>query len=388
MSTAVQENSQWDIRLESLGLQPGDVNTPTTQTFTTNSIRDYLSWIGPRSFSSNKPSVLAGKDLSSITREQAQAAVDDHLMGSAALTDDDELDAAEAQLQPFSYEATVGTDIVVTADSPLLIYGSVEYNSVTIQQGGYIQFLQSATLNTQTFTKVMDNTSSKFGYDIVILGQAGSPGVNGAPGYTSSEAQAKNGENGKCNACQPTNGRNGHDGENGGPGGDGSTYYDGSDAPNAILNLGLITGTATMVNTGGAGGAGGAGGTGGNGQTGGNGGKRASCCSGSQHSNAGDGGTGGNGGNGGNGGQGGSGGNGGTITVSYQATSTGSLLVTNGVALGGAAGAQGLGGLPGQGGGSGGGGGHQGSAGTAGQPGTIGVPGNPGYPGSTTINNY
>lgn len=389
-----EQTARWKALVTSMGFNPDQLSSPQTRTATTNSIREFLSWIAPVSFPSSQKSTLSGSDLSQLSRAQAQEALDQHLLGVAPLNDDAQLNAVEEQLQPFQYQVTAAgpETTVITGTSPLIIQGNLVLNDVEMSAGGYIKFIQSATFSCTSFTRDPDNTTSIYGYDIVILGtdgQAGQAGTTGA-NYVDGQPAAANGKNGNCNGCSARNGGNGSNGQNGDPGGD-SNYnpsQDGGDAPQAVLNLGVLSGGVTLVNTGGNGGVGGAGGTGGQGQNGGNGGHSKSCCSGA-HSKAGNGGNGGDGGTGGNGANGGNGGNGAYVTISYDtSSSTGSVLVTNGIGAGGGGGAVGAGGAAGNGGGGGGNEAHAGSPGKQGASGLVaGIQGNPGLAGMVVINN-
>lgn len=388
-----KQTALWRTLVTSMGFNPDELATPQTRTATTSSIREFLSWIAPIPAPSSQKSALSGTDLTNLTQEQAQQALDQHLLGTAPLTDDAELNAVEKQLQPFNYEVTAAgpdpTDI--TSANPLILQGNYVLNDVVLSDGGYIRFAQSATFTCTSFTRVPDNTTSTYGYDIVILGAAGVAGKAGTTGvnYTNGQPAAANGKNGNCNGCSARNGGNGSDGVTGNPGGDSNfnTSQDGGDAPQSTLSLGVLTGGVTLINTGGNGGVGGAGGTGGQGQNGGNGGHAKSCCSGA-HSKAGNGGNGGNGGQGGNGANGGNGGNGAYVSVSFDTVnSTGTILATKGVAAGGGGGAVGAGGAGGAGGGSGGNEGHNGAPGNQGAAGNVaGIMGIAGLPGRVVVN--
>ena len=290
-----------------------------------------------------------------------------------------------------SAEVVSAGDITISPsnnNSPLHIQGSnVVYDNVTLEGGGYIVFDVSSTFTSTSFTNNNGNTPSAAGYDIVIKGKDGTPGRDGDTGAP--QQQAAKGSDAQCYASTSCEhyGKNGKDGQVGNSGTRGEDgHNDAEDAPLVTLNIGVLYGSLTLLNVGGAGGAGGAGGTGGVGQQGGNGGSSKQC--GGAYCHGGDGGNGGDGGSPGDGGNGADGANGSVVTVYYTPTDKNNIeqvIPTCLAASGGKGGGSAVGGGGGEGGNGGGGGGR----GNPGQRNTItsivGVDGMPGSKGSVSI---
>jgi hypothetical protein len=384
--------SAWLSALEELGLDPDIDANGHPRLLLTRKLEQLSDWYGIPQAANAETNTITSEKLEKLPLPNVRRYVARHVTGESVIRDENVVTALEKRVQHFPFYVVAAEDVVVTAEDPLIISKSgtrTEFNTVTIEPGGYIKILADCVFRCQELIRGAGDQITAPGddrYDFIIAGPDGHHGDHGDPGDTPKQSNA--GNDAECDCCGgaiahgATNGAPGKPGGKGHNGLDGDRGFDGPIAHICVNNP--IEDAFSLINRGGNGGNGGAGGNGGNGGKGGNGGNGTTC--GAFQPNGRAGGKGGKGGLGGNGGDGGDGGNGGNVLIKIAETSKGTFLTRDEPGRGGK---KGPGGPRGHGGNGGDAGAHGGTHGAPGEEGDAdgqdGQPGTDGRAGTTTV---
>jgi hypothetical protein len=371
-------DQEWRRRTIAMGLDPDNCNgEPVYKLFDSIDQADEVAqhFMGIPGSAKVAESNLTPEKVAELSYSQLRSAIVAHLTRTRRISDAKVKAAIEKRLPKIGVQLRAAPDITITKDKPLIIdepSGLLNYNKMTIKNGGYIEISADCAIVAVTFVREPGGGNPKPA-DIFIHGEDGvdrQPGTGGSAG-----TDGRNGDRFRCDSaggCCKSDGQRGGDGTDGGDakpgerGGDAAAF-----GPQVTLALGTVSGLASLFNRGGNGGRGAAGGKGGDGGKGGKGGDGGMCVG--CHCGSGSGGNGGDAGDGATNADGGNGGNGSNVIVTYVSDGQpGSEVRAQPSVAGrggpkgaiGAAGTEGKGGDPGSSGG--------------GQPGNNGAKGNNG----------
>jgi len=386
--------ARWRQRMLDLGLNPDldGIDIPIIRH--TDSLEEYKRWWGFPPRSDSKVNKVDPAKIAKIPEALVRRYVQEHITNARVFTNPKSVRALEKRVgRFFVHVQAVPGDRICTADDPIIVNATnsiTNYETITMANGGYIEISVPCVFEAQAIKKVQGGTSPGRAYDVFVVGNAGKDATDGVSPVQ--PPQAPNGRNAKCDCCGGAVSQKATDGTNGATGTNGrdatTDATDGTPGPTVhffIHDSFSGSGGLTFLNQGGNGGSGGRGGHGAKGGQGGNGGDGITC--GGIFSTGGTGGRGGAGGVGGNGSNGKNGGRGGTLSITVPQPAARNMIVTNGRAPGGLAGAKGTFGAGGEGGKGGGHGGKNGGRGADGaSDGKSGEPGSPGEQGSSFVN--
>jgi hypothetical protein len=383
---------RWRQRVLELGLNPDVDGHDFPIIRHTDSLEEYKRWWAFPPRSDAKVNKVDPAKIATIPDALVRRYVQGHITNERVFTNPKSIRALEKRVGRFFVHVRVAPNRVCTAQDPIIVNSSNDitvYDEITIKDGGYIEITSPCKFEAQVITKIQGGASGRK-YDVYVVGN---PGRDASDGDSPAAApQAAPGRDAKCDCCggaierKATNGADGKPGTNGFDATQNATA--GEEGPVVFFFIHESfrgAGGLTFLNQGGKGGDGGRGGNGAEGQRGGDGGAGARC--GGVTARGGDGGTGGRGGGGGNGSNGKNGGNGGRLSIWVPDALYSDMIVTNGRAPGGLAGAKGRYGIGGSGGKGGSHGGKHGERGLDGpSDGEPGRAGEPGEPGSSYVN--
>jgi len=384
--------ARWRQRMLDLGLNPDIDGHDFLIIRHTDSLEEYKRWWAFPPRSDSKVNKVDPAKIAKIPDALVRRYVQDHITNARVFTNPKAIRALEKRVGRFFVHVRAAPNRVCTAKDPIIVNSGNEitnYNEITIKDGGYIEITTACKFEAQVITKIQGGAAGRK-YDVYIVGKPGRDAKDGVNPPAAGQAIA--GKDAKCDCCGGAPERKATDGAPGKPGTNGfDATHDatvGEEGPNVYFFIHESfngSGGLTFLNQGGNGGNGGRGGNGAIGQQGGNGGNGIRC--GGITATGGTGGTGGRGGGGGNGSNGKNGGNGGTLEVWVPDPVFSDIIVTNGRAPGGLAGAKGRYGIGGEGGKGGNYGGKHGERGLDGpSDGDPGRPGEPGEKGTSFVN--
>ncbi|HYD30802.1 MAG TPA: hypothetical protein VEB64_08065, partial [Azospirillaceae bacterium] len=249
--------ARWNKRLNAIGIDYSMHNRPLWRTVHVNSLEEFAEAFQSAPAANLRSSIVDGRSVESLSADEMRRAAQEHVFGSAPISDPAIRAELSRRLRPFVFDAMVAPDIIVTATNPLIIDSGrvvTAYGTVTIEDGGYIDI--SVPCHFQAEVVVKGSGGGGAVADFVVHGVNGTPGNAGAVGYTG--VAGANGAKAVAN-CSGSDvpATPGQPGQGGGDGVRGLNGTNGSDGPTVQITINDLRSSITVVNSGGNGGNGG-----------------------------------------------------------------------------------------------------------------------------------